>query len=255
MTAVTSNNNHHKRDNHDTTCSVTLMKAAGRWGHARSPVPKLLANVGVPDRLWTDTFDQVARIQELAGRLDKSSSGWETARLAVNVLQVAFPIVLLVLVFASATTTHQMLLLKWAAVGALVLYCVFPIYSHNKMLENDDMMEELPLAWQSLAEERKPYFEEFGIHVAAYQWQPEGAEKPSVGGLQFIITTPSSSYEHPAVYYDNQQNGTLQIAPLATAYSIPETDQVAIDISRKESDEDDEEGNEMAPLVELIGFQ
>ena len=113
------------RDDTTSSCSVTLRRAAGRWAHARSPLPKLLAHVGVPERLWSDTFNEVARIEELACRLEKSMKLWETVNLTMRVLQVAFPVVLLFLVLLTATH-HLGLLFKLAAVLALVLYCGFP---------------------------------------------------------------------------------------------------------------------------------
>jgi hypothetical protein len=176
------------------TC-VTLLKAESGWTHPRAPVPHFLADAGVPESVWTKTFDEAACRQAHVEACWRDIKLLRLQSLLMRAFQIIFPIVfgfyLVGVYMLNAPDDNYALILGLSGFVAVVIYCLLPMKISRFILEYKEKLYEAPLAWQSLAEECQPQFLEFEIEVTAIQLptpKNKGAFKqtpPVVGGLKF----------------------------------------------------------------------
>jgi hypothetical protein len=178
----------------DSGMCVTLVKAESGWTHPRSPVPQFLAEAGVPESVWTKTFDEVASRQAHVEACWRDTKLLKFQSLLMRAFQIVFPIVfgfyLVGVYMLNAPDDNYALILGLSGFVAVVIYCLLPVKISRFILEYKEKLYEAPLAWQSLAEECQPQFLEFEIEVTAMQLptpENKGASKHTapVGGLKF----------------------------------------------------------------------
>ena len=173
---------------------VALFKSENGLTHPRAHVPQFLAEAGVPETLWTKTYDDVA------GRQSQVDACWRDIKLLklqswmMRAFQLIFPFVfgfyMVGIYMLNAPDDNYALILGLSGFVAVVIYCLLPVYVSQYILEYKEKLYETPFAWQSLAEECRPQFLAFDIEVTAIELpKPEhkGTAKRTapVGGLKF----------------------------------------------------------------------
>ena len=173
--------------------SFILVKANGKWNCAKSPIPTLLAEAGVSQQLWEETYDRVVKLQhEFSTALQAMQNRNELGNWVVFLFMTCFSLFLLSLVVPDPNHPSTVPASMSTVYFVFVLACViFALYRRVNLYYLVRDYDSKVLGWRNFVRERQLLFQRAGVQLQLLTTRPVGSiqkrGKLIVGGLGFSL--------------------------------------------------------------------